>query len=296
MSASRLRWFAHANVNVTDLDRSERFYTEVLGLRLRGRTAPSEPQDGAGFAMPGVMVQWRGAFFGDRRDPGPLVDMLQWTLPPTEGPAAGGLTQLGHSALRFAVTDLAAALDAAGGPAEHLVHRGPDRRQGLAVVHDPDGTRIELVEAPTGPEYRGVRLNCSDLDRSIAFYRDAIGLEAGPVQGLDVERPDGQPVGQARTAPLAIPGHPEGFTIELTEWTEPAPTGAPPAAGNHPGIYRVAIAVAGIDAAHLEVAAALPDAPPPVDVVVFDDGPVVRASFYPDPDGAVIEYLEVVPA
>src|SRR4051794_37510107 len=188
MSASAsLRWFAHANVNTADVVRGERFYTEVLGLQPAARTAPAAPQDGTGFAMAGVMVQWAGVLLGDHRGGrGPLVDLLQWKLPPTEGTAAGELTHLGLSALRFGVTDVQRAVASSAGPVERRSHRDPAGDHDVTVVRDPDGTRIEVVEAGTGPVYRGVRVNCSDLDRSVAFYRAAFGLDAAEPRNVDV--------------------------------------------------------------------------------------------------------------
>src|SRR3954468_3265998 len=172
-----LRWFAHANINTVDVVAGERFYSEALGLTPQARTAPAEPQDGSGFAMPGVPVQWTGVLLGDHRGGrGPLVDLLQWKLPPTEGTAAGDLTHLGLSALRFAVTDVERAVASSVGGVERLVHREPSGDSDVMVIRDPDGTRIEVVAATVGPTYRGVRINCTDLDRSVDFYRAAFGL------------------------------------------------------------------------------------------------------------------------
>lgn len=224
-----LRWFAHANVNTADVVAGERFYTEALGLTPQARTAPAEPQDGSGFAMPGVPVQWQGVLLGDHRGGrGPLVDLLQWKLPPTEGVAAGELTHLGLSALRFGVSDMERAVASSAGPVERSTHRDKGGDTEVTVVRDPDGTRIELVVTATAPVYRGVRVNCTDLERSVRFYRDAFGLDAAEPRTVDVAGAGGDAVGSFRAATVFIPGQPDGFTIELTQWIRPAPVGTPP--------------------------------------------------------------------
>jgi catechol 2,3-dioxygenase-like lactoylglutathione lyase family enzyme len=302
MSASTtLRWFAHANVNTSDVGRGERFYTEVLGLHPAARTAPAEPQDGTGFAMGGVMVQWAGVLLSDHRGGrGPLVDLLQWKLPPTEGAPAAELTHLGLSALRFGVADVesvvaaARRVNGANTAVDRFHHQDPAGDRDVVVIRDADGTRIEVVQGDPAPEYRGVRINCSDLARSIPFYEDAFGLEVAAPRDVVVTETGGG-AGRFRAATASIPGQPDGFTIELTEWRAPASVGTPPGAGNHAGIYRVAIVVDDIEASHQRVLGVLPSAVAPVDVVVFDDGPLVRASFYPDPDGAIVELIQARP-
>src|SRR5262249_19124992 len=94
------RWFAHANVNARDLEASERFYVSCFDLTPRGRTAPEAAQDGAGFGLAGVPVRWRGVFLADHRgNRSPVVDLLQWLEPPTEGDAYERPEQLGLVAL-----------------------------------------------------------------------------------------------------------------------------------------------------------------------------------------------------
>lgn len=81
---ARPEWFAHANVNCSDLVASEQFSVDGLELDARWRTEPSHVQDGAGFGMPGSPVQWEGAILTDRRGlRGPAVDLLRWIAPAT---------------------------------------------------------------------------------------------------------------------------------------------------------------------------------------------------------------------
>jgi len=283
---TRPRFFAHANVNTADLDTAEAFYVTHFDLVPRWRTAPSRPQDGTGFGMPGTAVQWRGVLLADHRgDYGPVVDLLQWLLPATEGTPYPERHHLGIAALLFSVPDLGAseeALAAAGQPVERLDHGG----QPVVLTTDPDGTRLELVQAHQPPTYRGVRINCSDLDRSTAFYQAAFAVEADEPRTIKVAD------GRFRSRRLYLPRQRETFSIELTQWESPPPVGPAYATGNHAGIYRLAAAVDDMVASHADLAAAVPGVPPAVDVDLGDDLVVMPAVFFPDPDGAIVELLQ----
>jgi catechol 2,3-dioxygenase-like lactoylglutathione lyase family enzyme len=50
------RYFAHANVNTTDLSRAVEFYGSVLGLKSLGPTVPDRDQDGGPFDLAGQGV------------------------------------------------------------------------------------------------------------------------------------------------------------------------------------------------------------------------------------------------
>src|SRR5687767_5062038 len=173
MTTGRPRFFAHANVNTADVDRAEKFYVDFLELTPKWRTAPSRPQDGTGFGMPGVEVQWRGVLLADHRgDYGPVVDLLQWLLPRTEGTPDAEPNHIGLAALLFSVPDLkglSSRLESAGRPVE--------RHGETVITTDLDGTFLELVQSPQPPTYRGIRINCSDLAASSLFYVAALQLE-----------------------------------------------------------------------------------------------------------------------
>lgn len=46
----------------------------------------------------------------------------------------------------------------------------------IAFVEDPDGYRFELLERKQRDPVAQVSLRCGDLDKSINFYRDALGM------------------------------------------------------------------------------------------------------------------------
>ena len=286
--------FYHVNVNTSQLGPAERFYGAGFGRQVGMRTAPTEGQDGGGFGLAGQSVRWEGVILvGPTRGQGPLVDLLQWLEPPTGLPARSGPSTLGHAGFLFGVPSLAEA-------AESLARAGgrcfPGRRtdgstQPIVVVLDPDDTRVELTSRAT-PAMTGVRVNCSELDRAARFY-EVIGMSVGPARRVELAVDDGPPAAGggtlvARSASLDDSGV---FSLELAEWQDPAPTGAPPAGGHHVGIYRVAIMVDDVDADYQQIRRQVPGLAPPVDVDVGPDLPLVRALFFPDPDGTIIELI-----
>ena len=97
-----------------------------------------------------------------------------------------------------------------------------------------------------------VNVNCTDFERSRRFYADALGLDAavrttpdtaqpGAAFGLDTARWDAWVL-------VGASGF-DGGAVDLLEWQEPAPTGAPPASFVTTGFQRLGVAVTDIDEA-----------------------------------------------
>jgi glyoxylase I family protein len=140
-----------------------------------------------------------------------------------------------------------------------------------------------------------VNVNCSDLARSRAFYVNGCGLlegvrtapeeaQSGIAFGLDRARWDAWILVGARGF--------EGSAVDLLEWQEPAPTGAPPRALYEAGFQRMGVQVPDLDVSianatdHGGVAWSEP--------VVHDlpTGGHVRIVMMSDPDGVVLELIE----
>jgi lactoylglutathione lyase len=141
--------FSHVGVCVSDLERSTRFYTEVLGFR-PVLTMDMGPEVAATMEVEGCEFTSRMLGRGDVR-----VELLHWRSLEAEGDGERRpMTQLGLTHLCLRVDDPEPVLVAAerfGGTAHRHtttelsgmgVAGGPVR---LVYLTDPDGVRIELM-------------------------------------------------------------------------------------------------------------------------------------------------------
>jgi catechol 2,3-dioxygenase-like lactoylglutathione lyase family enzyme len=142
-----------------------------------------------------------------------------------------------------------------------------------------------------------VNANCSDLGRSLAFYRDQVGLAPlvhtapGPQDGAGFGLPgrvrwDAHLLYDARGA--------RGPALDLLEWKQPLPVGKPAAEANQLGPFRLCLSVPDVDATYARLlAAGVPclsaPATAPIDPAA---GLAVRFFCARDPDGAAVEFLE----
>ena len=122
-----------------------------------------------------------------------------------------------------------------------------------------------------------VNVNCSDLDRSRAFYIDGCGLVEGARTSPEQPQP-GEAFGFDRAwwdAVILIGANGfDGGAIDLLQWLEPEPTGAPPAGLGRPGFQRVGVEVVDLDAAMARCAG--PTAPGTDRLVRDPDGTCVE--------------------
>jgi catechol 2,3-dioxygenase-like lactoylglutathione lyase family enzyme len=140
-----------------------------------------------------------------------------------------------------------------------------------------------------------VNVNCSDLEHSARFYTEGLGLEAGARTAPDATQP-GTAFGLVRArwdaSILLGPRGYDGGAIDLLEWQEPAPAGAPPARSNETGFQRLGLRVRDLDATRARV--------PHLGGSVWSepfghalvDGGEIRLAFVGDPDGTAIELVE----
>ncbi len=148
MTVQRL---SHIGICVSDLERSLAFYCDALGFRELGSLDVSGEEASTLLELPGVVL--RAVYL--ERD-GTRIELLHYIEPGHCGePKAGAMNRLGLTHLSLRVHDLAAtlaALERAGARAlPHTRIENPAFSAGAAFVTDPDGTRIELVEAPGDP-------------------------------------------------------------------------------------------------------------------------------------------------
>ena len=140
----------HVGICVSDLERSLRFYRDLLGFRFEHELAvEGEPTD--------TLLRLRDVKLHATylvRD-GVRIELLRFASPPAPPPRTRPMHERGLTHLSFRVADLdatLAALRAAGERVlEETVIRFPEFQSAAGFVIDPDGQLIELVQAPGDP-------------------------------------------------------------------------------------------------------------------------------------------------
>ena len=145
MKNARLLHYSHC---VSDVERSRRFYTDVLGFETVFEIDFDDATTAKVMGLPSA--KFKGVFM--KRD-GMRIELIGFTDPPPDRTVRKRKSnEIGHSHLSFYVTSLDEAL------AELRAHGVPidaETRQVLpsgiecCVVRDPDGFPIEIVQTPT---------------------------------------------------------------------------------------------------------------------------------------------------
>ena len=140
-----------------------------------------------------------------------------------------------------------------------------------------------------------VNVNCSDLERSLAFYRDRLGLipsthtrpetpQDGTAFGLETAQWDAWILHDER-------GFGAGLVVDLLEWQVPPPTGRPNRAADL-GFNRIGFYVEDVDAVYAALAAdGVVGHGGPQHETVVDGSPAVRTVVVDDPDGMLVELV-----
>ena len=161
-------------------------------------------------------------------------------------------------------------------------------------------TAVETARAERGdvPSFFHINVNCSDFDRSMAFYR-LIGFEVvnafagdasfgevglGPVLRL----PDDC---KGRAALMMLKGDERGMRLDLLEWTSPRLPAPPPRSMAQPGVGRICLRTFDAEAVYrrLSTAGHLCYTQP---TRVVLGGSVINVFCAEDPDGVVIEFMQ----
>lgn len=134
-----------------------------------------------------------------------------------------------------------------------------------------------------------------DLDRSIYFYHDLLGLDfanepTGWFEGPDLERGVGVPGAKLRQVCFWVG---EVTTLELIEYANRPETSTRPAPNNHLGAAHVCFRVDDVFAAKAELESK--GVSFYSDVNVVDEGPLEgwRWVYFSDPDGLALELVQV---
>lgn len=130
----KTRGLLHLNLNVSDIERSERFYCEALGFMRIADTSEEVEYRGRRFFLKQIVVGHPEA-----RD---LLALSQAEGAPMGG---GGMNHFGAVVADGDVEAIAARVEAAGGKLLKVgrrQHNGVD--EAFAYIQDPDGYDVEL--------------------------------------------------------------------------------------------------------------------------------------------------------
>jgi catechol 2,3-dioxygenase-like lactoylglutathione lyase family enzyme len=293
--------FLHVNLNTRDVDRSGAFYEALGGLKTVMRTKPV-PTRGEVFGMDGIVLA-RAHFLYDHRGARrtSALELVQWDEPATEGAVYEHPSRPGLHALCLTAEDPAEAArfatEAGGtflGGSTATVVSGD-----CHVVRDVDGVVVEIAAAAGASTFAGVRLHCTDLERTMAWYRTlgfVVRDEPGEVElgavglGLGESAPDGP--ARALIARMALPED-VSFVVAMVQLLDPEPVGDSYPQGNHVGLFRSAMRVEDIAAACAQLVAdgvevVGPKAYKLAGTKVGD----MKIAFVTDPDGVLAELIE----
>ncbi len=142
---------SHLGICVSDLGRSTAFYRDALGFRELGRLEVASRAAEVLLELEGVDLE---AVYLERD--GFRIELLHFRAPGSTGPAIPRpMNALGFTHLSFRVADLDAAVSAVRAAGGRVLEetRTESREFGARALFatDPDGVRLELVEAPGDP-------------------------------------------------------------------------------------------------------------------------------------------------
>ncbi len=285
-----VRRFLHCNYNCRDVEKLERFYTEVFGLRTVMRTT-SSGQDGTPFGIYAETASSTAFLYdhrGGRRSNS--LELVQWIEPTTVGSVYPHPWCTGIQSVAYTAEDLDAVVvtaEALGG----TVTRSGD---GWLLLRDPEGVSVEVFRGDGPSEGRYLRIVCSDLDRTIAWW-DRLGFTESPltfVPGTDIWPGDDE---RRVTAERCVVGTDDpSFGIVFTTWSGPQPTGPTYAMPYHQGLYRMAMAVDDIEVTYRAlISVGVPRQPPytfELPGTKLTDGLTIM--FIRDPDSILVELVD----
>jgi len=145
-----LQRLTHIGICVTDLERSLRFYRDLLGFQHEHELAvEGEPTDTL-LRLRGVRL--RAVYL--QRD-GVRIELLHYGSPPAPAPRSRPMNEPGLTHLSFRVADMDATLAALRAAGERVldetVIRFPEVGSAACFIVDPDQQLIELVQTPGDP-------------------------------------------------------------------------------------------------------------------------------------------------
>ena len=154
----------HCNLNVRNLERSYKFYRDVVGLDLTVYLAPGQLQPATNGSLGDMLrnpdgteftdgqMRFAATLMGVRSDSRSPIDVLEWDRPRPYGEPYASSTNLGITRVAFEVDDIEGAharllLTGQGsvGPVETW-DMGDFGERRVVIFKDPDGIALELIE------------------------------------------------------------------------------------------------------------------------------------------------------
>ncbi|MCP4006425.1 MAG: VOC family protein [bacterium] len=143
-----------------------------------------------------------------------------------------------------------------------------------------------------------VNINCSDFDVSREFYEKLgfeLFLEVPEYSPPEVTAAVGFSAYELRGGLMRLRDSNPPFVIDLLQWKSPSDPEAPYSRLNHLGIARVALLSTDLDADLAELRERKVEIVSEPATVVWEDGPSTRFVCFKDPDGTVLELVQVLP-
>ncbi len=293
------------NINCSQLESAQKFYEDIVGLSTEVHCGP-DPQNGVALGM-GPAMQWDAFQLYDHQSfHGTALDLREWQTPLFTGKPYSQPNHLGLSRLAFKVPNIArqcerladSNVNCFSAPEDVLIDLDRDLRRRFFCFDGPDNMVLEFFEHDGPVEMGYVNVNCGNIQRSTEWYSDMLGFE--PTQPRLDHDMNGLVYGAAGSLKftstlLHLADEPNGFGLQLTEWTDPGPIGQPYPAMNHLGLQRITLAVEDCQACYAALMqAGVNCLSKPVWLDVGPDIPVDGAwsLFFFDPDGACIELVQ----
>lgn len=140
-----------------------------------------------------------------------------------------------------------------------------------------------------------VNVNCSDFDRSLAFY-ERLGfqklVDVAPTNTPEVAAAVGMPPYRVKGALLILANAASPFVIDLLEWQEPNDPAPPYPHLYHLGLARIALSTTDLDADMAELKShGVEFLSEPATVQMEGQGPT-RFVCFKDPDGTILELVQ----
>lgn len=295
------RRFLHVNLNAAYAQRTTGFYHTVGSLITHMATEEME-SDGLLFGFPHP-VRTRAHFLYDSRGPraAPALEVAEWISPRSVGQPYNDATTPGIHALAVQTTQHNSAAPTQGtGQIAHVA-------EGIlpvpgTILADPDGVEVEVYPARSGdsPMALGIRVHCTDLDTSLAWYRSIGFVGGGQRVALSLPRIDHDTTCPATGSVVAgeavrirLPEDDPPFTLCLFQPTAPPPTGSAYSTGNHLGLFRIALRVEDVTTTcRILSQRGVPTQGPITFGLPGTAVASLRIAFCTDPDGVVVELVE----